>query len=89
MTWEIFLGIVAIISFCAAVTTPMIKLNTSITKLNDSVDTLQKAIDKIEAENEKSHARIWEHIDTQDEKIDNAEKDIVDIKHKIELLHHN
>lgn len=89
MTWEIFLGIVAIISFCAAVTTPMIKLNTSITKLNDSVDTLQKAIDKIEAENEKSHARIWEHIDTQDEKIDNAEKDIVDIKHTIELLHHN
>jgi TolA-binding protein len=40
MTWEIVLGLIALVGFGITVATPIIKLNTSITKLNCSIDTL-------------------------------------------------
>lgn len=85
MTWEIFLGLVAIVSFIIAVTGPMLKLNTSITKLNGSVDVLKAALDKIEADNEKSHKRIWEHNEEQDKLIANNTKRINDIEHTMDI----
>ena len=45
MTWEIVLGIIALVGFGISVSTPIIKLNTSITKLNCSIDTLNKNMD--------------------------------------------
>lgn len=82
MTWEIFLGIVALIGFLAAVCGPLIKLNTNIVRLNDSIQVLQNAMDKIDTDNEKSHKRIWEHNEEQDDQIDNHE-------HRINSLEHN
>ena len=87
MTWEIFLGIVALVGFIISVTTPLIKLNSSITKLNAGVDTLQAALDRIEEENEKSHKRIWEHNEEQDVKLTNHENRIVKIETKMEIMH--
>jgi septal ring factor EnvC (AmiA/AmiB activator) len=87
MTWEIFLGIGALISFVIAITGPMLKLNTSITKLNSSVDVLKEAIDKIDEDNEKSHKRIWEHNDKQDKLISENTQRIVGLEHKIDILH--
>ncbi len=40
MTWEIVLGIIALVGFGISVSTPIIRLNTSITKLNCSVESL-------------------------------------------------
>ena len=59
MTWEIFLGIVALVGFSVTVATPIIKLNTSITKLNCSIDGLNE---NMRASNEriKSHGK---HLD--------------------------
>lgn len=85
MTWEIFLGVAAIISFIIAVTGPMLKLNTSITKLNGSVEVLKSALDKIEADNEKSHRRIWEHNEEQDRLIASNTKRISDIEHTMDI----
>ena len=85
MTWEIFLGVAAIISFIIAVTGPMLKLNTSITKLNGSVEVLKGALDKIEADNEKSHRRIWEHNEEQDRLIASNTKRISDIEHTMDI----
>ena len=85
MTWEIFLGVAAIISFIIAVTGPMLKLNTSITKLNGSVDVLKSALDKIEADNEKSHRRIWEHNEEQDRIIASNTQRINDIEHTMDI----
>lgn len=85
MTWEIFLGIVALVGFIISVTTPLMKLNTSITKLNNSVDVLKSAIDRIDADNEESHKKIWEHNDEQDEIIAEHSKKINNIEHTMIL----
>lgn len=87
MTWEIFLGIGALLSFVIAVTGPMMKLNTSITKLNDSVDVLKTAIERIEDDNEKNRKKIWEHNDSQDDKIENHEQRITKIETKMDIMH--
>jgi cell division protein FtsL len=90
MTWEIFLGIVALVGFIISVTTPLMKLNTSITKLNNSVDVLKSAIDRIDTENEESHKRIWKHNDEQDEIIAEHSRKINNIEHTMimtERLH--
>ena len=42
MTWEIVVGIIALVGFGISVTTPIVKLNTSITKLNCSIDNLNQ-----------------------------------------------
>lgn len=90
MTWEIFLGIVALVGFIISITTPLMKLNTSITKLNNSVDVLKDAIDRIDAENEESHKRIWKHNDEQDVILAEHSKKINNIEHTMimtERLH--
>lgn len=90
MTWEIFLGIVALVTFVIAITGPMMKLNTSITKLNNSVDVLRDAINRLEQDNEKSHKRLWDHNNEQDEIIAAHSKKISNIEHTMimtERLH--
>ncbi len=42
MTWEIVVGLIALVGFGISVTTPIVKLNTSITKLNCSIDALNQ-----------------------------------------------
>lgn len=85
MTWEIFLGIGALLSFVIAITGPMLKLNTSITKLNSSVDVLKEAIDKIDEDNESSHKRIWAHNTEQDKLIAENTRRISNIEHTMDL----
>ena len=83
MTWEIFLGIGALVSIVIAISGPLLKLNTSIIKLNASVDTLKEAIDRIDKDNEKNHKEIWDHNDEQDEQLKNHEKRINDVENII------
>jgi hypothetical protein len=83
MSWEIFLGIGALLSFIISVSGPMLKLNTSITKLNSSVDVLKAAIDKIEDDNEKNFKELWEHNDEQDDTIADNTKRINNIEHTL------
>ena len=45
MTWEIVVGLIALVGFGISGSTPIIKLNTSITKLNCSIDALNKNMD--------------------------------------------
>lgn len=85
MTWEIFLGIAALLSFVIAVSGPLLKLNTSITKLNASVDTLKEAIDKIDKDNENSHKRIWEHNEAQDKLIADNIRRLDNIEHTMDI----
>lgn len=90
MTWEIFLGIVALVAFIISIVTPLLKLNTSITKLNSSVSVLKEAIDRIDIQNEESHKEIWEHNKEQDEIIAEHTRKITSIEHTMimtERLH--
>lgn len=65
MTWEIFLGIVALVGFGVTVATPLIKLNTSITKLNCSIDTLNDGM----AANDKRITQHGQHIDKLENRV--------------------
>lgn len=85
MTWEIFLGIVALVGFIITVMTPIMKLNTSITKLNIALEALQASMNRIENDNTESHRRIWSHNDSQDTLLENHEKRISDIEHTMDI----
>lgn len=58
MSWEIVVGLIALVGFGISVTTPIIKLNTSITKLNCSIDSLNKNMEVNEKRITKHGAEI-------------------------------
>lgn len=69
MTWEIVLGISALVGFFITCATPMMKLNTSITRLNETIGTLRDIVDKNDEENKQSHARIYVRLDAHESAI--------------------
>lgn len=62
MTWEIVVGLIALVGFGISVMTPIMKLNTSITKLNCSIDSLNQNM-----------ARSEERITAHGKQIDDLE----------------
>ena len=89
MTWNIVLGIIALVGFILSISAPMIKLNTSITRLNDSIDVLKDSIERTERESKEDREKIWKHIDAHDVEIDKEldghENRIVKIEHKFDI----
>ena len=86
MTWEIFLGLVALIGFIASVTGPMIKLTTSISKLNSNIETLQLALDRIDEANKEEHKKINEALTQHELIIENHENRLKNIEHTMDLV---
>ena len=87
MTWEIFLGIVALVGFVITLATPLMKLSKTMTELNVNMQNLNKAMNVLTANNTESHRRIWQHNEEQDEKIENHEKRITKIETKMDIMH--
>ena len=87
MTWEIFLGIVALVGFIISIATPLMKLSKTMTELNINMQNLNKAMNVLTANNTESHRRIWQHNEEQDEKIENHEKRITKIETKMDIMH--
>lgn len=87
MTWEIFLGIVALVGFCVTIATPLMKLSKTMTELNVNMQNLNQAMNTLTANNTESHRRIWAHNDEQDERLDNHEKRITKIETKMDIIH--
>ena len=87
MTWEIFLGIVALVGFVISLATPLMKLSKTMTELNVNMQNLNKAMNVLTANNTESHRRIWQHNEEQDEKIENHEKRITKIETKMDIMH--
>lgn len=87
MTWEIFLGIVALVGFVITLATPLMKLSKTMTELNVNMQNLNKAMNVLTANNTESHRRIWAHNEEQDEKIENHEKRITKIETKMDIMH--
>ena len=87
MTWEIFLGIVALIGFCVTIATPLMKLSKTMTELNVNMQNLNQAMNTLTANNTESHRRIWAHNEEQDEKLENHEKRITKIETKMDIIH--
>ena len=87
MTWEIFLGIVALVGFCVTIATPLMKLSKTMTELNINMQNLNQAMNTLTANNTESHRRIWAHNEEQDEKLENHEKRITKIETKMDIIH--
>ena len=82
MTWEIFLGIAALVAFAISVGTPILKLNTNIVKLNSTIEALRESVNRIDKLNEEEHKELWKHNEEQDEsmtkltgRVDKLDKD--------------
>ena len=66
MTWEIFLGIVALVTFVITVVKTVVPLIEAIIRLTDKLESLEKKVDRIEGNSNKAHDELWEHNDKQD-----------------------
>ena len=82
--WQIFLVIVAIVSFTIMIGTPIVKLTSSITKLIGSVEGLRNDLNKQEMDNKESHKELWEHNDKQDTILNQHENRIIVLEQRKE-----
>ena len=90
MTWEIVIGLIALVGFAITVGGPVLKLNTSIVKLNSSIESLKESVDRIDKVNTEEHKKLWEHNDQQDNKISDVTHRVDSIEEKMhitEVLH--
>lgn len=67
--WKIFLTIGTVLTFVGMIIGPISKLITAIVKLTDSVDSLKLSFEETNANNSKTHERIWNELETHEEKI--------------------
>jgi len=85
MTWDIFLGFVALVSFIIAIVTPITRLTKTMTELTVSVKGLKDSLAEIVTKNQNSHNRLWEHNTKQDNTISDHEKRIGKLEVKLDV----
>lgn len=82
MEWTTVTVIIALVGLGAAVIKPIVSLTGSITKLTVVVERLEDGLNKLDEGNHKSHQRIWDHNDEQDDKLADHERRIGALEHK-------
>lgn len=82
MEWTTVTVIIALVGLGAAIIKPIVSLTQSITKLTVVVETLQEDMSGLTTKNSQGHARIWEHNDEQDARIEDHERRIGTLEHK-------
>lgn len=75
--WEVVGVIIVLAGFVISVVTPLLKLTSTITRLTNIVETCEKELSELTATNQKSHARIYERIESESHRIDDHEKRII------------
>ena len=70
MTWEIFLGIVALFGFLVAVVKPIVSLTSAVVRLTDRIDVLAAEMAEMDEKKTEAHRRLWDHNDVQDKKLE-------------------
>lgn len=73
MTWEIVVGIFALVTGIAAIAKPVIDLTNSITMLTYKADELAERFEGQIQKNSEAHERVWKHNDKQDKILMNHE----------------
>lgn len=69
MTWEIALGIFAIVSFAAVVIGWSSKISGTLSKLNESVDNLNKTVEKFQNSSDKIHGELFDRVNESEKAI--------------------
>lgn len=76
MTWEIALGLFAIVGFVATIIGWSTQISGTLSKLNTSVDALNHTVEKFEKSSDKIHENLSGRI---------SEHDAILAEHKVEL----
>ena len=77
MTWEIVVGIFALVTFAATIGTMVYKLAKILTKLETAVDNLRETIASIKDNNIKEHEKIFEMIDRLNQRLTVVETELL------------
>lgn len=83
MEWTIVTVIIALVGLGLAIIKPIVSLTQSITKLTVVVEHLQDDVGGLTTKNSQSHARLWDHNDEQDGRLEDHERRIGDLEHKV------
>ena len=81
--WGVVGVIVALVGLGAAIIKPVVSLTQSITKLTVVVQTLQENMSELTTKNSHSHARIWDHNEEQDARIEDHERRIGTLENRV------
>ena len=82
MTWEIFLGIVAVFSFVVTAVKTILPLTNAVAVLTAQVGKLEQTMKDVESDKKEAHRRIWQHNDEQDERLERHEQRLHDLDGK-------
>lgn len=77
MTWEVCLGIFALVTFAVTIGTMVYKLAHILTKLESAVDSLRETISTIKDNNNKEHERIFEMLDSLNNRLTAVETELL------------
>lgn len=69
MSWEIFLGIAALISFLIMIINPMTKLTKTMTELNVNMKNLNDAFELLTKKNDETHDKILQKLEEHESRI--------------------
>lgn len=70
MTWEIFLGIVALVGFLAAVVKPIVSLTSAVVRLTEQMKEMSEDMKAMNEKKTEAHKRLWDHNEEQDKKLE-------------------
>ena len=69
MTWEIVLGIFAVVSFAAVVIGWSSKISGTLSKLNESVDNLNRTVEKFQNSSDRIHNQLFDRVNENEKAI--------------------
>ena len=67
--WDVVGVIAALIAMIAMIVAPIVKLTHAVTRLTASMEHMEKGLQELTANNRAAHERLWNHAQTQDEKL--------------------
>lgn len=70
MTWEIFLGIVALFGFIVTVVKTILPLTNAVTLLTEQMKEMGDDIKELNTKKTEAHKRLWDHNDKQDKTLE-------------------
>ena len=77
MTWEIAVGIFALVTFAVTIGALAYKLAGILTKLESAIDNLRETIAAIKDNNGKEHERIFEMLEKFNERLTAVETELI------------
>ncbi len=70
MTWEIFLGIVALFGFIVTVVKTILPLTNAVTLLTEQMKEMSEDMKAMNEKKTEAHKRLWDHNEEQDKKLE-------------------